>query len=223
MFLLLQSAIRNPKLKDSLLTWLARGGFLIGVKQTIRELVRRQLAAMAPTVAHAKSMAACKRLLALPEFERAATMMIYLPIPEEVDISPLALRGWQDQKTVAAPKLSWDKRHMVPIEIRSLETGLVESRSYLREPADGEPVSLDMLDLVIVPALAFDRQGNRLGRGGGFYDRFLASADFKGASVGIAFREQVLDELPVDEHDVPVDMVVTDEEVLRFTRKAGVE
>jgi len=178
---------------------------------------------MAPAVAHAKSMAACKRLQTLPEFDRAATMMIYLPIPEEVDVSPLALRGWQEEKTVAAPKLSWDKRHMVPIEIRSLETGLIESRSYLREPADGEPVSLDMLDLVIVPALAFDRKGNRLGRGGGFYDRFLASPEFKGTSVGIAFREQLLDELPVDEHDVPVHVVVTDEEVLRFGRAAGTD
>lgn len=178
---------------------------------------------MSPTVAHTKSMAACKRLQTLPEFDSAAIMMIYLPIPDEVDVSPLALRGWQEEKIVTAPKLSWDKRHMVPIQIRSLETGLVESRSYLREPADGEPVSLDMLDLVVVPALAFDRKGNRLGRGGGFYDRFLATPDFTGVAVGIAFREQLLDELPVGEHDVPVDIVVTDEEVLRFTPAAGTE
>ncbi len=191
------------------------------MKETIRKLVRKQLSAMSPTVAHTKSMAACKRLMTLPEFEKATTVMIYLPIPGEVDVSPLALRGWQEDKTIAAPKLAWDKRHMVPIQIRSLETGLVESRSYLREPADGEPVSLDMLDVVVVPALAYDRKGNRLGRGGGFYDRFLATRDFKGVSVGIAFREQVLDELPVGEHDVPVDIIVTDEEVLRFTRPAG--
>jgi 5-formyltetrahydrofolate cyclo-ligase len=193
------------------------------VKETIRKLIRRQLSAMSPTVAHTKSMAACKRLQALPEFDSATIMMIYLPIPDEVDVSPLALRGWQEEKIVTAPKLSWDKRHMVPIQIRSLETGLVESRSYLREPADGEPVSLDMLDMVVVPALAFDRKGNRLGRGGGFYDRFLATPDFAGVAVGIAFREQLLDELPVDEHDVPVDIVVTDEEVLRFTPAAGTE
>ncbi|MHC4716908.1 MAG: 5-formyltetrahydrofolate cyclo-ligase [Planctomycetota bacterium] len=193
------------------------------MKETIRKLIRRQLSAMSPTVAHTKSMAACKRLQALPEFDSATIMMIYLPIPDEVDVSPLALRGWQEEKIVTAPKLSWDKRHMVPIQIRSLETGLVESRSYLREPADGEPVSLDMLDMVVVPALAFDRKGNRLGRGGGFYDRFLATPDFAGVAVGIAFREQLLDELPVDEHDVPVDIVVTDEEVLRFTPAAGTE
>ena len=74
--------------------------------------------------------------------------------------------------------------------------------------------------LVIVPAIAFDRQGNRLGRGAGFYDRFLASPHFRGLAVGIAFREQVVAEIPVTEHDVPMHVLVTDEEVLRFDRPA---
>jgi len=172
---------------------------------------------MSPAVAHAKSMAACKRLQDLAEFKRAGAIMIYLPMPEEVDVSPLALRGWQEQKTVAAPRVSWDQRHMLPIRIRSLETDLVASRGLLREPADGEPVPPEMLDLVVVPALAYDTHGNRLGRGAGFYDRFLASPGFKGTAVGIAFREQLVDELPTAKHDMPVDVLVTDEQVLRFT------
>lgn len=173
---------------------------------------------MDPAVAHAKSMAACKRLQGLEEFRHATTVMIYLPMPGEVDVSPLALRGWQEQKTIAAPKISWDLRHMLPIEIRSLEAGLVTVKGNLREPGDGEPVALEALDLVICPALAFDRQGNRLGRGAGFYDRFLAVREFRGLAVGIGFREQLVDELPTQKNDVPVDILVTDEEVLRPSR-----
>ena len=171
---------------------------------------------MSPTVAHAKSMAACRRLICQVEFQRAQAIMIYLPLPDEVDVTPVALRGWQEQKTIAAPKISWDQRHMIPIEIRSLESGLVAGRRGLREPDKGEPLPVQMLDLVVVPALAYDRRGNRLGRGAGFYDRFLSSPGFRGVAAGLAFREQLAEDVPVSENDVPVHMLVTDEEVLRF-------
>lgn len=196
--------------------------FDIAVKKKLRSEIRQKLSELDPTVAHAKSMAACLKLIAQPEFSKARTVMIYLPIPGEVDIAPIALRGWQEQKLIAAPKISWDQRHMIPLEIRSLESGLVNTQrpgiAGLREPDSGEPVSVERLDLVIVPALAFDRRGNRLGRGAGFYDRFLASPRFRGVAVGLAFREQVLDDLPVQPNDVPMHMLVTDEEVLRFSR-----
>jgi 5-formyltetrahydrofolate cyclo-ligase len=199
----------------------------MSVKKKLRTEIRQKLSGIDPTVAHAKSMAACLKLVAQPEFVKARSVMIYLPMSGEVDIAPIALRGWQEQKTIAAPKISWDQRHMIPLEIRSLDTGLVRTEHpttpNLREPASGEPVPIEMLDLVIVPALAYDRKGNRLGRGAGFYDRFLASPRFRGISVGLAFEEQVLESLPVQENDMPVDMLVTDEEVLRFraTPQAG--
>jgi 5-formyltetrahydrofolate cyclo-ligase len=190
------------------------------VKRSLRKTIREKLAAISPIVAHAKSMAACKRLLAQPEFVRAETIMAYLPLPDEVDITCIYLRGWQMDKTIAAPKLSWDLRHMIPVKVTSLETGLTVGLRGLREPSNGQPIPLEMLDLVIVPALAFDRKGNRLGRGAGFYDRFLASPQYAGQTVGIAFQEQLVDELPTQENDVPVHVLVTDEEVLRFTPPA---
>ncbi len=187
------------------------------MKKRVRKQIRKKLAELNPTVLHAKSMAACKRLITQPEFERARVVMLYLSMPGEVDTAPLALRGWQDQKTVSAPKCSWDHRRIVPLQIHSMEAGLVATKGALREPEAGEPVPLETLDLVVVPGMAFDRRGNRLGRGAGFYDRFLASPQFRGTAVGLAFREQVLEQLPVRENDVPVHMLVTDEEVLRFS------
>ena len=189
----------------------------IRVKFMLRKSVRKKLAGLPPAVAHAKSMAASKRLLALPEFDRARVVMIYLPLPGELDVTPIALRGWQDQKVIVAPKTSWDDRHIIPLEIRSLETGLVTGNYGLREPADGEPIPPAMLDLVIVPGLAFDRKGNRLGRGAGFYDRFLASPHLRAVTVGMAWREQVVEKVPVKKNDIPVHMLVTDEEALRFS------
>jgi 5-formyltetrahydrofolate cyclo-ligase len=190
------------------------------VKKAIRMQVRQVLAGMDPTVVYAKSMAACMKLMAMPEFQRAKAIMIYLPTPQEVDLGPIALRSWQEDKMVAAPKVSWDQRHMMPVVLRSLQSGLITGEHGIREPEHGEPLPVDLLDMVIVPAVAFDRQGNRLGRGAGFYDRFLALPYFRGLAVGIAFREQVVPEIPVAEHDVPMHVLVTDEEVLRFDRPA---
>ncbi len=186
------------------------------MKQSLRKTIRQKLADIDPAVLQAKSMAACKRLMDQPEFRQTRVVMIYMPLPREVDISPVALRSWQEDKTVCAPRLSWSQRHMLPVEIRSLESGLTTTRHGLREPAAGEPMPVDMIDMVIVPALAYDHQGNRLGRGAGFYDRFLASPYFRGLAVGLAFREQIVDQVPMQESDQPVHMLVTDEDVFRF-------
>lgn len=190
--------------------------FHVSMKHSLRREISEKLSSMSPAVRHAKSMAVCKRLTAATEFTEAKVIMIYLPLPDEVDISPVALRGWQEQKVIAAPKLTWDKRHMLPIEINSLEMGLVSTRHGLREPAAGEPLPAETIDMVLVPALVFDKKGNRIGRGAGFYDRFLASPEFKGVSVGVAFEEQVVDNLPVEPHDVPVDILITDEKFIRI-------
>jgi len=189
---------------------------MAAVKDALRQRIRRTLALLDPAAAHAKSMAACKRLTAQPEFDRAETIMLYLPMAEEVDTTPLALRAWRAEKTVTAPRCDWRQRKMTPIEVRSMETGLEVTRGQVREPASGTAVAVEDLDLVIVPALAFDRRGNRLGRGGGFYDRFLASPALRGVTVGLAFHQQLVAEVPVADTDVPVRMLVTDEQVLRF-------
>src|ERR1035437_5952239 len=75
--------------------------FDMAVKKKLRAEIRKKLSELDPTVADAKSMAACLKLIAQPEFSKARTIMIYLPIPGEVDVAPIALRGWQEQKLIA--------------------------------------------------------------------------------------------------------------------------
>ena len=147
----------------------------------------------------------------------ARVVMLYLSTREEADTAPLALRAWQDGKTVVVPKVSWDQRRMLPVEITTLQTGITTTGPGIKEPIAGKPIPTDYIDLVVVPGLGFTPTGHRIGRGMGFYDRFLAQSDFSGLSCGLAFSEQIIDTLPVLAHDMPLGMLVTDQAVRRFT------
>jgi len=144
--------------------------------------------------------------------------MLFLSTATEVDTQQLALQAWADQKRVLAPRVTWDQRRMLPIEVQSLATGVEEGYMGIREPVEGMPVPVSDIDLVIVPGLGFDEQGNRLGRGRGFYDRFLRHPDFRGHSCALAFEEQVLPTIPVEPSDARVAMLVTDVTVRRFAK-----
>ena len=185
-------------------------------KSAVRRRLREVLDAMSDVDRHRKSLAACSLITAAPEFTAARCVMLYVSIPTEVDTAPLALRAWQAGKTVVVPKVSWDQRRMLPIEIHSLTTGMTSTGPGIREPIAGNPWPLDMVDLVIVPGLGFTNTGYRIGRGMGFYDRFLAQPDFLGVSCGLAFSEQVVNDLPVLDHDVPLSMLATDTGLTRF-------
>jgi 5-formyltetrahydrofolate cyclo-ligase len=147
---------------------------------------------------------------------QARVVMLYLSTDEEIDTAPLALRCWQAGKSVVVPKVSWDQRRMLPVEITTLQTGITSTGPGIREPMAGKPIPVDLIDFVIVPGLGFSITGHRIGRGMGFYDRFLAQSDFIGRSCGLAFEEQIVEALPVLDHDVPLSMLVTDGGIRRF-------
>ena len=107
---------------------------------------------------------------------------------------------------------------MLPVEISSLKDAMTMT-GPVREPVSGKPIPLDLIDLVIVPGLGFTAKGFRIGRGMGFYDRFLAQSEFIGVSCGLAFDEQVVAALPVLDHDVPLSMLITDRGIRRFASK----
>lgn len=191
---------------------------VLGDKSQIRQQLRDRLAAMSDQERHTKSVAACALIAATSEFQSAKTVMLFLSTPLEVDTAPLALRAWQRGKTVVVPKVSWDARRMVPVEISSLSSEhLQTTRHGLREPIAGNPAPLSFIDLVVVPGLGFTETGMRIGRGMGFYDRFLAQPDFLGVSCGLGFEEQVLPYIPMLEHDVPLCMLATDRGIRRVT------
>ena len=186
-------------------------------KSALRRRLRGILEATSPADRHARSLAATSLLTATPEFAAASIVMLYLSTPHELDTSTLALRCWQQGKMVVVPKVSWEQRRMIPVEINSLsDEHLTVTGPGIREPIATNPVPVNMVDLVVVPALGFTANGHRIGRGMGFYDRFLGQRSFLGVSCGFAFEEQVVPAIPSQDHDVPVAMLVTDREVRRF-------
>lgn len=188
----------------------------LSAKKELRQKLRQVLADLSPDDVSTRSLRAAHRLFEQPEYIKAEIVMVFLPLPNEPDTTPIVLRSWQDRKRVLAPKVAWNQRRMLPLEIRSLTDDLVVSTMGIREPATGIPFPISLIDLVIVPGLAFDEYGNRLGRGRGFYDRFLAHPEFKGVACGVALEEQISKRLPVGPLDRPVDMLITDERVRRF-------
>jgi 5-formyltetrahydrofolate cyclo-ligase len=190
-------------------------------KVELRSQLRTRLLAMLPEQRKDKSRKACRNLIATEQFQNASIIMMYLSLPHEVDTSEAILHAWQLGKTIAVPKISWQQRHMIPVQISSLETGFSTGAMGLRNPVGGVPIPFGQIDLVVAPALGFDRRGNRLGRGGSYYDRFFANPEVIASRCGLAFAEQVMDSIPVTESDQPVHFVVTDEEVIDCGRQKG--
>jgi 5-formyltetrahydrofolate cyclo-ligase len=191
-------------------------------KAQLRRELQNRVLAIPPEQRSEKSHRACQNLTSTPQFQQASTVMMYLSLPHEVDTSEAILHAWQQGKIVAVPKISWQQRHMIPVQINSLETEFSTETSGLRNPVTGVPVPFNEIELVVAPAIGFDKKGNRLGRGGSFYDRFFANEQLEAIRCGFAFAEQVVDSIPVTESDEPVDFLVTDQEVIYLKNQKGV-
>ena len=183
-------------------------------KKELRHTLRSRLFGLPQSQRRTESKQACRNLISTDEYKKASVVMIFLPLPHEVDTTSVILGSWQQGKTVAVPKVSWQQRHMIAVEITSLETGFTEERGGFKNPTTGVPVALEDIDLIVTPGLGFDRKGNRLGRAGGYYDRFFAAELLDAVKCGFAFSQQIVDSVPFDEHDESLDLLVTDEGVV---------
>ena len=191
-------------------------------KGGVRRDLQKCLLAITPEQRCSKSRKACENLASTSEFQNASVVMMFLSLPQEVDTSEAILQAWQLGKTVVAPKVLWREQHLIPVEIRSLDGACEAGESGLRNPTSGVPTPLEQIDLVVTPGLGFDRSGNRLGRGGAYYDRFFAHEQLRAARCGFGFAEQLLESVPVAEHDQPVDFIVTDQGVVHSYSRKGV-
>lgn len=186
------------------------------VKKELRTKLRSILASIPPETIQERSHLAAKLLFNEPEYRQSEIMMVYLSLPQEADTTPIVLQAWQDGKKIVAPQISWESHQMIPIEISNLDEDVAGNQLGVREPIRGLPIPIQLVDLVIVPGLAFDPFGNRLGRGRGFYDRFLGKPEFRGKTCGLALEAQVVGSIPAGPHDVKVHMLVTEQRVRRF-------
>ena len=169
-----------------------------------------------------RSDAACARLLALPELAALGgagpkVLAGYVAARGELDPAPVLTAAATGGATVALPRVASEAPRL---RFHRADAGpLAPGRFGLREPAATAPeISLDELDVVIVPGLAFDDEGRRLGFGGGYYDSVFATSGKRPALIGFCYDFQIVARCPAGEGDVPVDVVVTEVRVLRPPR-----
>lgn len=181
-------------------------------KIELRRTVRTALEKISLAVRTVESMDLCARLE--PQLRSAHRILFYAPLADELDVWPL-LEKILKTKTVCALPAFDDITHSYSArQVKNLETDIFNGKFGVSEPlADCEEIPLNEFDLVLVPGMAFDLSGNRLGRGKGFYDRILSAAS--GVKCGVAYDFQLQEKIPVEAHDAKVDFVFTPSRCVR--------
>ncbi len=183
-------------------------------KQERRAEGRRRRRALPADERRDASRAAAARLCALHEVRRAGTVALYGALPDELDLgSAIATLARRDVR-VLLPRVEEGGLVLVALG----DEGSTPGYRGVSEPL-GPEVALDAVDVVVTPGLAFDPRGNRLGQGGGHYDRLLAALDPSTVRIGVCFACQLFDEVPHGERDEPVDIVVTERGVVRVRER----
>ena len=173
-------------------------------KKTLRTQIREQKRAMTPEQIEKASQALTEQFLALEVYRNAKTLYGYLPYNQEVRTVPILARALADGKQVAVPKVYGDEMRFIYLtDLSQVATGY----AGIPEPIADEPIADDPAALVLMPGLAFDKEGHRIGYGGGFYDKFL-NAEPTHPTVALCYAFQMVEDLPTEEFDVPVDRVL---------------
>lgn len=182
-------------------------------KQALRRRMLDRLRCQPEPQRLAKSLKIARRLRRLALYRRARCLLCYVAFDGEVETRPILRKVLEDGKRLAVPVSRPRSRRIVPRQIHDPEGDLRSSGAFgIPEPALTRRRRIDprRLDLIVVPGVAFDRRGRRLGRGGGYFDRFLAGLPASIPRVGLAFRFQVVKRIPWEGHDQPVTRLITE-------------
>lgn len=178
-----------------------------------KSLIRRKIKAMRQMLSEAEKLAAADevfdRLEQTAAFLMADKVLVYHSLPDELPTRAF-LKKWNGRKRFFLPRVNGVNLDILPYDESRLELGSF----HIEEPTGNDTIDPTEIDMIIVPAVAYDRRGNRLGRGKGFYDRLLAEA--RATKIGVGYEFQLLDSLPAEPHDVPMDYVITQSITLKF-------
>lgn len=173
-------------------------------KQELRRRIREKKRAMTPAEIEEKSAKLGELFAASEAYQKAKTIYGYLPYNQEVRTVPMLEQALREGKRVAVPKCYGDEMRFIYLDdLSKVEKGYAN----IPEPVADEPVADDETALVLMPGLAFDPQGHRIGYGGGFYDKFLAQEP-NHPTLALCYDFQMLDHLDTEEFDIPVDTVL---------------
>ncbi|MFQ5952623.1 MAG: 5-formyltetrahydrofolate cyclo-ligase [Candidatus Omnitrophota bacterium] len=181
-------------------------------KEEIRKETIRQLREQDPSLREERSRKVQEELLSSREYQDSKVVMAYVSLPTEVDTHYFIKKTLERGKKLAVPYIDTADESIIASELTSIDD-LVKGPFGIYEPEDGpaKAIPLEKIELIVVPGIAFDRRNMRLGRGKGYYDKFLADEKISSSkTIGLAFKFQVIDSLPSDPHDMPVSRVITD-------------
>ncbi|HEY9124723.1 MAG TPA: 5-formyltetrahydrofolate cyclo-ligase [Bacteroidales bacterium] len=168
------------------------------IRNSIKELKKKQSQDYYPV--HSQIIA--DKIERLPQFVHSQTIAMYWPMPMEVDLTPLIIK-YSTSKTILLPVVSDDDIVFSQFEG---ESQMKKNRYNILEPTGTVFSDIEQIEALIIPGIAFDKSGNRLGRGKGYYDRFLSTSNaFK---IGVCFEFQLFESIPALPHDVKVNMVI---------------
>lgn len=185
---------------------------MVEQKRALRRRLLRKLRAQSKATRRVKSLKVERKLRRSSLYRRAKSILCYVAHDGEVETRPILEQILADGKRLAVPFTVPEKRRLIGAEIKDPALDLEPGPYGIPHPKRiyGRRVAYRQLDLVIVPGVAFDREGRRLGRGGGYFDRFLEKVPKRVPRIGLAFRFQVVKTLPAETHDQPVTRVITD-------------
>jgi 5-formyltetrahydrofolate cyclo-ligase len=179
------------------------------MKQKIRTHIRQQRLNISPRVYEHKSRVITQTLENRPIFHHAKKIMAYLSNSEEVHTHQLILDCLEKGREIFVPKVIGDRLAICRLhdwkDLRKGEFGILEPCRMLDHYHPAE------MDLIIVPGIAFDKKGHRIGYGKGFYDKLLK--DTSGYKIGLAFEEQIVESIPAEAHDIPLDLIISDKHI----------
>ncbi len=181
-------------------------------KKELRKAMDARLHALTAAEKETWSTAVCARLTALPQYQKAKRIMAFLNMPDEVSLDALIRDALQAGKEVYVP-VCLDRTRLEAHRLEALDQAVCGAYGIRTAPPGSPRIDADKLDLIIVPGLAFDRQGHRLGHGAAYYDRFLAKKG-KAAAVAAAWDVQLVPDVPTEAHDITMTDIVTDKQHL---------
>ncbi len=184
-------------------------------KKHIRKTILAVRNALPPQHIESMSRRIRENFIRLHEAAHCTVLMAFLNFGTEVITDYIIEWAWREGKRVVAPLCQPETKRLFLSEITSFDDvepgyfGVREPRKHLLKPVEKRQV-----DLILVPAVAFDRKGGRVGYGGGYYDRFLLDIDKAVPKIGLVFACQIIGAVPTDGYDLPVDKIITEEETI---------
>ncbi|KKM11352.1 5-formyltetrahydrofolate cyclo-ligase [Clostridiales bacterium PH28_bin88] len=186
------------------------------MKNSVRRQIIQSRLDLSQEEVTTKSAAIARRVFSLPAWEEAEVVMAYIDFRHEVETAGVIARALEEGKRVAIPVCKKDPLRLIPSELKEYPGDLAPGTWGILEPKEGRfrPLDPQEIDLVLVPGVAFDEMGNRLGYGAGYYDRFLQTLRPDAVTAALAYELQVREDVFPEAHDQPVQMVITEQRVI---------